>query len=363
MNAYKIDHKTTFNKTSFYGSIYRFEYVVDENPLIFKPKTSIERVIINSNGYFECFPGIYQTNCWTDKVEVNREYEEGFVRYWVEICPNNIIGGYDCFWLIQPDGSFWMDETGYGAENDVEIILKATLNNKGEFISVFSLYSLGGIKNQYNTVLLNCRKDKIKMEQVEILNKSKEEIWIETLRLIRNEMPDISFQTWFYDAGLIPVDMDNKMFYLFMPESEDSELIIAIILNRYMELLTKCISESAGRQLSVVITSDLLSVPGMKNGDCRYLNDLTLEEYKSIVQKKLDAVLTLDSQNNLLMDNTEKVFLEKIVKKLLVERDWYSQLIVYQANHDDEDHSSQSFYEGVFDGLSKALSLISDYRG
>ena len=44
----------------------------------------------------------------------------------------------------QPDGFYWADEDGFGAENDSEIVLYADLDAKGVFKGPFRIYSIKG---------------------------------------------------------------------------------------------------------------------------------------------------------------------------------------------------------------------------
>ena len=41
-------------------------------------------------------------------------------------------------WMVQPDGFYYADEDGFGAENDIEITLYAFINPAGRFITPFS---------------------------------------------------------------------------------------------------------------------------------------------------------------------------------------------------------------------------------
>jgi len=49
-------------------------------------------------------------------------------------------------WTIQPDGRYYADEDGFGAERQTEIILHALINDEGKFITPFRVYSIGGDK-------------------------------------------------------------------------------------------------------------------------------------------------------------------------------------------------------------------------
>lgn len=41
-------------------------------------------------------------------------------------------------WTVQPDGFYYADEDGFGAEDDVEVRLYALINTSGRFVTPFS---------------------------------------------------------------------------------------------------------------------------------------------------------------------------------------------------------------------------------
>ena len=52
-------------------------------------------------------------------------------------------GGYVFWWVIQPDGRYYEDEDGFGAEFQEEIRLFALLDKAGHFITPFRLGEIG----------------------------------------------------------------------------------------------------------------------------------------------------------------------------------------------------------------------------
>lgn len=55
-------------------------------------------------------------------------------------------GGCVVIWTVQPDGRYWADEDGFGANNDVEINLYAYADADGNFLSKFKIYNVGAVK-------------------------------------------------------------------------------------------------------------------------------------------------------------------------------------------------------------------------
>ena len=41
------------------------------------------------------------------------------------------------FWMVQPDGRYWEDEDGFGAEKNIEIELLAKFDKNGKFVTKF----------------------------------------------------------------------------------------------------------------------------------------------------------------------------------------------------------------------------------
>ncbi len=49
-------------------------------------------------------------------------------------------------WEVQPDGWYWADEDGFGAESDYEIVLYSYLDENGNFLAPFRIYRIGNVK-------------------------------------------------------------------------------------------------------------------------------------------------------------------------------------------------------------------------
>lgn len=91
------------------------------------------RKLTNRHGRFLRFPGTVH-GAW-------EKYLEGPLRpqvnFTASIAPFQ--NGCALFsWVVQPDGFYYADEDGFGAENDVEIQLYALISPSGRFITPFS---------------------------------------------------------------------------------------------------------------------------------------------------------------------------------------------------------------------------------
>ncbi len=79
-----------------------------------------QKVIVNYDGFFSDFPGIVQGR-WTRWLKGKFDFDAGRVCFRTSFEKQG--DGYRCLWEVQPDGRYWADEDGFGAENDSEIIL------------------------------------------------------------------------------------------------------------------------------------------------------------------------------------------------------------------------------------------------
>lgn len=105
------------------------------------PEHNYQKVIVDHDGFFADFPGIVQGR-WTRYLVGKYDFEKGRVCFRTSFEKQG--NGYRCFWEIQPDGRYWADEGGFGAENDAEIILYANLDARGVFKEPFRIYTING---------------------------------------------------------------------------------------------------------------------------------------------------------------------------------------------------------------------------
>ena len=117
-------------------------YVTFGEAMIMTNSTKGITKTIVKNHEFQNFPGMKADEKWLS--EWTSQYPPAnWVRYRTEIMPQEN-GSFLLLWEIQPDGRYWADEGGYGWENDKDICLYSTLDEKGTFLHPFRLYSIGG---------------------------------------------------------------------------------------------------------------------------------------------------------------------------------------------------------------------------
>lgn len=91
------------------------------------------RKLTNRHGRFLRFPGTVHGPWEKDLTGPFRPQ----VKFAANITPFQ--NGFALFsWTVQPDGFYYADADGYGAENDVEIQLYALLSPSGRFTAPFS---------------------------------------------------------------------------------------------------------------------------------------------------------------------------------------------------------------------------------
>jgi len=93
--------------------------------------------IVDTDGTICNFPGI--TPCEALTREINLEKLAPVVRYSTSFKKLEN-GHYRMIWTVRPDGSFWMDSWGFGAEDYDAVALHAEIDENGQFTGPFQLY-------------------------------------------------------------------------------------------------------------------------------------------------------------------------------------------------------------------------------
>lgn len=107
-------------------------FFVDEN-------RGIRKMIIDSRGNIQNFPGIVKEEFWVKHVAPNYLKQQVRFRSSFEKRDN----GWIFLWQLQPDGWYWADEGGFGAEDDWEVVLYTYVDLHGDFTGPFRIYRLG----------------------------------------------------------------------------------------------------------------------------------------------------------------------------------------------------------------------------
>ncbi len=102
-------------------------------------RRGIYRTIVDQGGNIRDFPGIVQEGTWVKDVSPNALLPEVHFETRFEARDD----GWLVLWEIQPDGRYWEDESGFGAEQDVEVVLYTFLDREGNFTGPFKLYKYG----------------------------------------------------------------------------------------------------------------------------------------------------------------------------------------------------------------------------
>ncbi len=109
------------------------------------PTKKIRKTIVNERGRFVKFPGIENVKLVLSQMDTNWSDIPGVVSYRTEFNYQNN-GLHFVLWEVQPDGWYWADEGGFGAEDDDEVRLYSYLNEDGNFTAPFRIYNVANNK-------------------------------------------------------------------------------------------------------------------------------------------------------------------------------------------------------------------------
>jgi len=137
----------------------------DEDSSVFfvNENRGIRKMIIDSRGNIQNFPGIIKEEFWVKHVAPN--YLKQQVRFRSDFEKRE--NGWIFLWQLQPDGWYWADEGGFGAENDLEVVLYTYLDLNGDFTGPFRIYKLGNAGYSMDRFLgYHARSQKRAMEAI-----------------------------------------------------------------------------------------------------------------------------------------------------------------------------------------------------
>lgn len=109
-------------------------YFVDET-------RRIRKKLVNTKGEIQHFPGVIEESFWAKEFSGKELFPRIRYRTSFEKRENKWI----MLWTIQPDGDYWRDESGFGAENEDEIILYTYVDGNGDFTGPFRVYKVGEV--------------------------------------------------------------------------------------------------------------------------------------------------------------------------------------------------------------------------
>lgn len=114
--------------------------VADDGIFLTNEDLGLRVQIIEPDGSFCHFPGIESCKALDSELSVDRIRREIF--YSAAFQP--LDGGcHRMIWTVRPDGRFWMDSWGFGAEDYDSVELYSVLDERGQFTAPFRLYAIG----------------------------------------------------------------------------------------------------------------------------------------------------------------------------------------------------------------------------
>ena len=93
---------------------------------------AFKRCIVDGRGKIKNFPGVEKGE-WVKELEFPLSNKTQF-RFWIYAYKD---GKASVEWTLQPDGRYFEDEDGFGAENGEEITLYSSLDTNGFFTGPF----------------------------------------------------------------------------------------------------------------------------------------------------------------------------------------------------------------------------------
>ena len=100
----------------------------------------IRRQVVNEQGQFCDFPVVITQDFWLKELKRSSALKNQ-IRFRTSF--EKTEKGILVLWCVQPDGRYWEDEDGFGATNDLEIVLYSFLDDQGKICAPFRIYSLG----------------------------------------------------------------------------------------------------------------------------------------------------------------------------------------------------------------------------
>lgn len=99
----------------------------------------IRKLLVDAKGRIQHFPGIVQEDFWVKCVPANLLSPQ--IRYRTSFEKRG--DKWLMLWTLQPDGDYWRDSDGFGAEDEEEVILHTYVDGNGNFTGPFRIYELG----------------------------------------------------------------------------------------------------------------------------------------------------------------------------------------------------------------------------
>ena len=117
-----------------------YPFQVDYTVLFTNEEKNIHKQIIDKDGNILNFPGVEYSKQLTE--ELGKRIIAPVVKYeaiFQKVDDSKLI----MVWTVRPDGRYWMDSWGFGAEDYESLSLYTFIDADGNFVSPFKLYSIG----------------------------------------------------------------------------------------------------------------------------------------------------------------------------------------------------------------------------
>ncbi len=117
-----------------------YPFKVDFSVLFVNKEKNISKQIIDQDGNILNFPGVE----YTDKLIEEWGHRDitpvvKFEAVFEKVTEDKFI----MVWTVRPDGRYWMDSWGFGAEDYESLSLYTYIDSEGNFMIPFKLYSIG----------------------------------------------------------------------------------------------------------------------------------------------------------------------------------------------------------------------------
>lgn len=140
ISATKEEHNEPYLTETVVFGMHLYRSPGDDSSVYFvDEKRGIRKMLVDSMGNIQNFPGIVKEDFWTREVTARAMEPQIRFRTSFEKRENSWI----MLWQIQPDGMYWADEGRFGIEDDAEVTLYTYVNMDGNFTGPFRLYRFG----------------------------------------------------------------------------------------------------------------------------------------------------------------------------------------------------------------------------
>lgn len=138
----KVNNNSKVYLSKYFVGEPHSEYLfkVDYTVIFTNEEMDINKQIIDKDGNILDFPGVEYTDKLND--ELGKRTIEPTVKYeaiFEKIDDSKFI----MVWTVRPDGRYWMDSWGFGAEDYESLSLYTYIDSDGNFTMSFKLYSIG----------------------------------------------------------------------------------------------------------------------------------------------------------------------------------------------------------------------------